>query len=90
MRGSLLTVLIGDVLVPARGDAACLRGFCASLARASCCFLAVLCQRLWPVFSTYLREPLDVLRPAVSGGDPVESRPGFIAMLKRIEVRAVF
>ena len=23
--------------------------------------------------------------PAVSGGDPVESRPGFIAMLKRIE-----
>jgi len=71
--------------VPARGDVACLRGFCASLVRASCCFLAVLCQRLWPVFSTYLREPLDVLRPAVSGGDPVESRPGFIAMLKRIE-----
>ena len=28
--------------------------------------------------------------PAVSGGDPVESRPGFIAMLKRMEVRAVF
>src|SRR5215208_2423409 len=30
--------------------------------------------------------------PAVSGGDPVESRPGFIAMLKRIEgngVRAI-
>ena len=30
---------------------------------------------------------LDVLRPAVSGGDPVESRPGFIAMLKRIDIR---
>ena len=27
--------------------------------------------------------------PAVSGGDPVESRPGFIAMLKRIEGNAV-
>ena len=27
--------------------------------------------------------------PAVSGGDPVESRPGFIAMLKRIEGNGV-
>ena len=35
------------------------------------------------------RAGIDVVEefydPAVSGGDPVESRPGFIAMLKRIE-----